>query len=176
VRGLGSDADDFDNKRFNATSDFVYGKFDVNHTQDFDHDVQLNAHVTAQLANSPLVSSEQFAAGGINTVRGYLEAEDTADSGVIGSLELRSPSLAKYVSNGVDELRFHAFVDAAHLWLLSPLPEQISSFNLLSVGLGSRVQFMKYASAALEMGFPLKAGAFTKQYSPRFDFYVRAGF
>jgi hemolysin activation/secretion protein len=176
IRGFGSDQADFDNKRFDATPDFVYGKFDINHTQDFDHDVQLNAHVSAQLANSPLVSSEQFAAGGINTVRGYLEAEDTADSGVIGSLELRSPSVSKYLGDQVNELRFHAFVDAAHLWLLSPLPEQISSFNLLSVGLGSRIQFMKYATAALEMGFPLKEGAFTKQYSPRFDFYVRAGF
>jgi hemolysin activation/secretion protein len=176
IRGAGSDADEFDNKRFNATSDFVYGKFDINRTQDLPHDVQLNGHISAQFANSPLVSSEQFAAGGINTVRGYLEAEDTADSGVIGSVELRSPSIAKYVGSAVDEWRFHAFIDTAHLWLLSPLPEQTSSFNLLSVGLGSRIQLMKYTSADLEMGFPLKPGTTTRAYNPRFDFYVRASF
>jgi hemolysin activation/secretion protein len=176
IRGVGSDADAFDNKRFNATADFIYGKFDVNHTQDLPHDMQVNAHVSGQFANSPLVSSEQFAAGGINTVRGYLEAEDTADSGVIGSLELRSPSVAKYLGGDVNELLFHAFVDAAHLWLLSPLPEQISSFYMYSVGLGSRIQLLKYASADLEMAFPLRAGTFTKAYNPRFDFYVRASF
>lgn len=180
IRGLGSSANDFDNKRFNATPDFIYGKFDINHTQHFDHDVQANAHVVAQLANSPLVSSEQFSAGGMNSVRGYMQAEETADSGVIGSLELRSPSLAKYLGASLDsrvnEWRFHAFVDAGHLWLLSPLPEQTASFNLLSVGVGTRMQLLKYANADFEAGWPLKAGGTTKQYSPRFDFYVRLGF
>ncbi|MBN3791676.1 ShlB/FhaC/HecB family hemolysin secretion/activation protein [Burkholderia sp. Ac-20353] len=176
IRGLGSDWGAWDNKRYNATPDFVYGKFDVNHTQRFKNDMQANAHVSAQISNSPLVSSEQFAAGGMNSVRGYMQAEDTADSGVIGSLELRSPSLAKYLGGRVNEWRFHAFVDAAHLWLLSPLPEQTSSFNLLSVGVGTRLQLFKYASADFEAGWPLKAGVYTRQYSPRFDFYVRLGF
>ncbi|MDS0859789.1 BamA/TamA family outer membrane protein [Burkholderia pseudomultivorans] len=176
IRGLGSDWGAWDNKRYNATPDFVYGKFDVNHTQRFKNDMQANAHVSAQISNSPLVSSEQFAAGGMNSVRGYMQAEDTADSGVIGSLEVRSPSLAKYLGSRVNEWRFHAFVDAAHLWLLSPLPEQTSSFNLLSVGVGTRLQLFKYASADFEAGWPLKAGVYTKQYSPRFDFYVRLGF
>ncbi|MEQ5842789.1 BamA/TamA family outer membrane protein [Paraburkholderia acidicola] len=180
IRGIGSDGAAWDNKRYNATPDFVYGKFDINHTQLFNHDIQANAHVSAQLASAPLVSSEQFAAGGMNSVRGYMQAEDTADSGVIGSLELRSPSLTKYlggaVGSQINEWRFHAFIDAAHLWLLSPLPEQTSSFNLLSVGVGTRLQLLKYASADFEAGWPLKAGVYTKQYSPRFDFYVRLGF
>ncbi|GAB7537857.1 ShlB/FhaC/HecB family hemolysin secretion/activation protein [Burkholderia sp. 3C] len=176
IRGLGSGANEWDNKRFNATPDFIYGKFDLNHTQHLQHDVQANAHVSAQVANSPLVSSEQFAAGGMNSVRGYMQAEDTGDSGVIGSLELRSPSLASHLGGSINELRFHAFVDAAHLWLNSPLPEQTSSFNLLSVGLGMRMQVLKYASADFEAGWPLKAGVYTRQYSPRFDFYVRLGF
>ncbi|MBN3724079.1 ShlB/FhaC/HecB family hemolysin secretion/activation protein [Burkholderia sp. Ac-20379] len=176
IRGLGSGWNDWDAKRYNATPDFIYGKFDLNHTQNFKHDVQANLHVSAQLSNSPLVSSEQFAAGGMNTVRGYMQAEDTGDSGVIGSFELRTPSLAPHLSSRIDELRFHAFVDAAHLWLNSPLPDQISSYNLLSVGLGMRMQVMKYASANFEAGWPLKAGIYTRQYSPRFDFNVRLGF
>jgi hemolysin activation/secretion protein len=180
IRGIGSSWAAWDNKRYNANPDFIYGKFDVNHTQSFANDMQANAHVTAQMANEPLVSSEQFAAGGMTNVRGYMQAEDTADSGVIGSLELRSPSLAKFIGGAVgsriNEWRFHAFVDVAHLWLLSPLPEQTSTFNLLSVGFGTRVQLQKYASADFEAGWPLKAGVYTRQYSPRFDFYVRLGF
>ncbi|MGH8780546.1 ShlB/FhaC/HecB family hemolysin secretion/activation protein [Paraburkholderia sp.] len=176
IRGLGSTWDQFDNKRFNATPDFVYGKFDVNHTQNLPHDVQANAHVSVQISGSPLVSSEQFAAGGMTSVRGYMQAEDTADSGVIGSIELRSPSLASYVGSALDEWRFHVFVDAAHLWLLSPLPEQTSSFNLVSAGFGTRVKLLKYASADFEAGWPLRSGVYTRAYSPRFDFYVRLGF
>lgn len=176
IRAFGSDWNAWDNKRYNATPDFVYGKFDVNHTQHFTNDIQANAHVSAQLSSAPLISSEQFAAGGMTSVRGYMQAEDTADSGVVGSLELRTPSLAGHLGSGVNEWRFHAFVDAAHLWLLSPLPEQTSSFNLLSVGFGTRLQLFKHASADFEAGWPLKAGVYTKQYSPRFDFYVRLGF
>lgn len=176
IRGLGSTWDEFDNKRFNAQPDFVYGKFDVNHTQNLPHDVQANAHVSVQISGSPLVSSEQFAAGGMTSVRGYMQAEDTADSGVIGSVELRSPSIASYVGSALDEWRFHVFVDAAHLWLLSPLPEQTSSFNLVSAGFGTRVKLLKYASADFEAGWPLRSGVYTRAYSPRFDFYVRLGF
>jgi hypothetical protein len=53
IRGIGSDADAWDNKRFDATPDFIYGKFDVNHTQDLSNDIRANAHVTAQIASSP---------------------------------------------------------------------------------------------------------------------------
>ena len=116
----------------------------------------------------------------MNSVRGYMQAENTADSGVIASVELRSPSVAKWLGGAVgsrlNEWRFHAFFDAAHLWLLSPLPEQTARFNLMSVGVGTRLQLMKYASADFEAGWPLKAGVYTRQYSPRFDFYVRLGF
>ncbi|PMS21638.1 hypothetical protein C0Z18_07215 [Trinickia dabaoshanensis] len=180
IRGVGSDWSTWDSKRYNAQPDFLYGKFDIDHTQHFSNDMRARAHVSAQLADSPLVSSEQFSAGGMNSVRGYMQAEDTADSGVIGSFELVSPSVSKWlgktVGGHVGEWRFHAFVDAAHLWLLSPLPEQTSSFNLLSVGLGTRMQMLKYVSADFEAGWPLKPGGYTRRYSPRFDFYVRLGF
>ncbi|MGG1948134.1 ShlB/FhaC/HecB family hemolysin secretion/activation protein [Trinickia sp. NRRL B-1857] len=180
IRGIGSDWSTWDSKRYNAQPDFIYGKFDIDHTQQLGHDMKARAHVTAQLADSPLVSSEQFSAGGMSSVRGYMQAEDTADSGVIGSLELVSPSVSKWLGSAVGghvgEWRFHAFVDAAHLWLLSPLPEQTSSFNLLSVGVGTRMQMLKYASADFEAGWPLKPGVYTRAYSPRFDFYVRLGF
>jgi hemolysin activation/secretion protein len=176
VRGIGSNWDAFDAKRYNATPNFIYGKFDVNHTQDFGNGMQANARASAQFANGPLVSSEQFAAGGINSVRGYQSAEATADSGVLGSIELRTPSLAPYVGGFMNDWRFHAFVDAAHLWLASPLPQQTSTFNLLSVGVGARLRLFKYASADFEAGWPLRAGVYTKAYSPRFDFYVRMSF
>ncbi|HTJ94973.1 MAG TPA: ShlB/FhaC/HecB family hemolysin secretion/activation protein [Pararobbsia sp.] len=176
IPGLGSGVQAFDNKRFNATADFVIAKFNASYLHLFDKDYQLSARANAQLANEPVVSSEEFAAGGINTVRGYLEAEETGDNGVIGSIEFRTPSIAKYVNSNLDEWRFHAFVDGGHLWLLSPLPEQISSFNMLSLGIGSTMQLFKYASADLEMAFPLKAGISTRAYNPRFDFYIRASF
>ena len=40
------------------------------------------------VARLPLVNSEEFTAGGLDTVRGYLESEVLSDNGIIGSLEL----------------------------------------------------------------------------------------
>ncbi|MEI9898608.1 MAG: ShlB/FhaC/HecB family hemolysin secretion/activation protein [Chthoniobacter sp.] len=53
------------------------------------------AKVQGQIANEPLVSAEQFSAGGLSSVRGYLEGEVPGDNAIIGSIELRSPSLIR---------------------------------------------------------------------------------
>ncbi len=76
-----------------------------------------------QITDSPLVSSEQIAAGGMNSVRGYLSAEATGDYGVVGSLELRAPPLP-FFPTVVEDWRVYAFVDGGQLRLREPLPEQ----------------------------------------------------
>ena len=52
---------------------------------------QLILRADAQWTDDQLLSLEQFAIGGINTVRGYRENQLVRDTGVIGSVELRVP-------------------------------------------------------------------------------------
>src|SRR5258708_18910612 len=73
LRGIGSDPFDFDQKRFKATQNFFYFRGDVSDTEDFQGGVQLFMKVQGQVADQPLVSSEEFTAGGVETVRGYLD-------------------------------------------------------------------------------------------------------
>ncbi len=97
--------------------------------------ISSRAHrISAQIADSHLVTNEQFAAGGLTSVRGYLQSEGVGDDGVSGSFELRLPSIAPHLPGFVDELRMFGFVDAARVHVLRTLPEQTSDFKLLSIG------------------------------------------
>ena len=77
-----------------------------------------------QAADKPLVNSEQFSGGGLGTVRGYLESEELGDNAILGSAELRSPSLGGLLGKTVDEWRFYLFGEGGVLAIDDPLPEQ----------------------------------------------------
>ena len=90
--GYGSDATAFGQKRYWADPSFVAFKADVANTHTFGSDWQWYARGSLQVTDAPLVSAEQFAAGGMYTVRGYLSAEAIGDYGGLASLEWRTPA------------------------------------------------------------------------------------
>lgn len=140
IRGLGGNANDFNNSRANADSAFVAFRGGVQRAQVLPAKWSLLAKLDGQLASGPLVNSEEFAAGGALSVRGYKEAEVLGDNGIHGSLELRTPSLWNGDKPGDRNLLFLAFVEGAHLRVRQPLPGQQADFTLASAGLGLRVQ------------------------------------
>jgi hemolysin activation/secretion protein len=155
LRGLGSDDFEFDLNRFKARGSFFYLRGSIAHTHDLPHDLQLFGKVQGQIADQPLVSSEQFAGGGLATVRGYLEAETTGDNGVFGSIELRSPQLATWTKSEGNDWRAYVFADGGVLTLRDALPGQASSYTLASVGIGTRVRLLNHLNASLDAGVPL---------------------
>jgi hemolysin activation/secretion protein len=79
-----------------------------------------------------MIAGEQFGVGGAATVRGAPERALAADRGVIATLELATPELAK-------GLRMLGFVDSG--WLHNNLPNganKVGSDQLRSAGLGLR--------------------------------------
>ncbi|MGE7136512.1 ShlB/FhaC/HecB family hemolysin secretion/activation protein [Luteibacter sp. NPDC031894] len=185
-RAGGSSAAEFDNQRYKARANFFYVKLDGGHTRTLDNGFSVAGRLGMQLSNSSLISSEQYAAGGESTVRGYLEAEQTADHGAIGSLEVRSPSIASHLGEWVSDLRLHAFVDAAHLVLMNALPSlidpahpdagstRVRSYNLSSAGIGTRFQVFNIATGALEVAYPFKDGQATRAHDTRIHFSLKA--
>lgn len=172
----GSDWKEFDNKRYLANPSFALLRGDGTHTHNLFGDWQLGLRGSFQLASGALVSNEQFSAGGATSVRGYLAAERTGDDGLLGSVEWRTPSLARWLGANVNEWRFYAFADAATLRLRDPLPEQESRYSLASVGLGTRLQVLDWLSGSMDWGYPLKDGPNTRKHDPRLNFSVRASF
>jgi len=123
--GYGSDAEEFHYKRDEASASFSVLKGDLNFTYTFANDWQSASKTAFQLASGPLVSNEQYSAGGATSVRGYLAAERTGDEGYLFSQELRTPSLAKFLGSYVQEWRFYAFAEGAHL-SLHELPRNLA--------------------------------------------------
>lgn len=171
----GSDWAAFDYKRYKSSPSFMVLKTDLNGTHTFDGGSQLAFRFNGQMTDSPLVSSEQIAGGGMNSVRGYLSAEATGDYGVVGSVELRSKPLT-FLGNTVENWRVYAFADAARLRLKSPLPEQQDRFSLYSVGVGTTFKVGQYFAGRVDIGYPLTDGPRTKKHDPRVNFSLTANY
>lgn len=185
LRGIGSTPEDFDAKRFKATASFIHLNADVSHTQDLPGGGQLFVKMQGQVADQPLVSSEQISLGGQDTVRGYLESEVLGDYGAAGTLELRSPNLAPYLEqkldnppgapvkfNAFDEWRFFAFADAGRARIYDPLPDQQSQFDLASYGVGMRLKTLQHFNSYFFVGMPLISQQVTLAHNPRVGFRV----
>lgn len=155
LRGMGGSRTEFATRRFAATDNFFYLRGDVAHTHDLPGDLQVYARVQAQAAGGALINTEQFAAGGMNTVRGYLIATHLGDSGVVGSLELRSPS---FIGDGKDkgnDWRAYVFAEAATLYVNDALPGEEHNNRLASIGMGTRVRWLDHFYGSFDVGMPL---------------------
>jgi len=170
-RGVGSDEIEFDNRRYGADSNFFYFRGSLAHTQDLPFGFQAYGQLQGQASGVPLVDSEQFSLGGLNTVRGYLESIVLGDSAVAGTLELRSPSLLSWLPAG-NEWRVFAFSDAGAAYLNDPLPEQTSQFNVWSMGFGSTIKLVDHLNGSVVVGVPLITQAPSFAYQPLITFRI----
>jgi hemolysin activation/secretion protein len=176
VRGMGSTPAEFENSRFKADGSFAYLRSDLAHTHDLPRGFQVYGKLQGQISSHPLVSSEQFSAGGLGTARGYLEGEVAGDNAIFGSMELRSPSLLGRMGEKAGEWRLYAFADAGHLSILEALPSQQSNFDLVSMGGGTRFELWNHLNGSLDVGIPLTNQTFSKARDLLLTFRVWADF
>jgi len=171
--GYGSDAAAFDWARYKADPSFFVLKADLGDTLIFGTGMQLASRISVQHTDRPLTSGEQFAAGGLYTVRGYRSAEAIGDIGAQGSVELRTRAFSL---PGVQDWRIYTYFDGAWLKLKEPLPEQEDEFKLGSVGLGTSLRMFDTLNVRLDYGYPLTDGPTTTQGAHRLHFSIGAGF
>jgi hemolysin activation/secretion protein len=159
VRGFGNDDLEFELKRFKARANYMYLSGTAQHSRRIfgESNARFVSRLSWQYANSPLISNEQFSAGGATSVRGYLEAERLGDLGATLSLELHSPSLVN--GRRVQDLRLFGFYDAGELRVEDPLPSQEDNFRLRSAGAGLRFGGLGGLAAELDWARPLLDGA-----------------
>jgi hemolysin activation/secretion protein len=172
LRGLGNTQKEFENKRFNADPNFAYLRASFDRTQPLIWNASLFVRMRGQVSNSPLISNEQFSAGGVDSVRGYLESQVLADDGIDGTLELRSPSLAEYVSPELSQLQLLTFVDGAAMRVRQALPSQASDYYLWSAGIGMKLTARKNINAALFWAWPFQTAGTTVAGDSRLHFDV----
>ena len=174
--GTCQEVDQFRNKDLDANENFFHVNLDATYSHAFKRDFVAAVRVSGQIADSHLVTNEQFSAGGMTSVRGYLQSEAVGDTGVVGSLELRSPSVAPLLPSFVDELRFYAFGDAAKIHVLRTLPDQRANFDLLGAGIGARISLFKAFNGELVVAVPLVDGPTSKSGDIRTMFTAKGQF
>lgn len=176
---LGSDTTTVQQNRFAARGQMFWLRGSVSHTHDFANGLQSFVRLGGQATDQPLISNEQLSAGGMDSVRGYLEAEALGDYGLTGSVELRSPDFASRLpGGGIEELRLFAFADAARLQLVGPLPDDSTpgTADLLGVGAGISVKAYRYLNGVLDYARALEDGSATRGGSDRVLFRVWTSF
>ena len=171
IRGLGNDQDEFENKRFLAKANYMYLTGNAKYQQNLPEGMELVTRFSGQVADSPLISNEQFSIGGDESVRGYFETQALGDHGVFGSVELYSPPLAsewEFVNN----LKALAFVDIAKSWIQKPLAGNSKGDFISGAGLGLRFQMWDYLNGMLDLGFPFSSLEPVKAGDPRVHFKI----
>lgn len=173
--------DQFACKRQGGDGGFTHLRADWRHQRPaaFGWPGQWALRLQGQLGSQPLVSAEQFAVGGADTVRGYLEAEASGDRGLQGSAEWRSPSLVDAKTGEgprLQDLALLAFVDVARVWVIEPSVGQAPRRSLFGAGLGLRVRAAPGLSGEADLAWPGKRTASTPDHDPRLHLRLRAQF
>lgn len=151
----------FSLSRSNASASYIYSTLDLNRRTLLTGKMegwQWNVRARAQLSNHNLIGSEQFGAGGSDSVRGYEEGEVFGDEGMLFSQELVAPTTSlmnRFGSNMRDSLSLYVFQDYAQTRSVVKLPGE-QHFQLHSLGLGFRYQLSQLISAQASWGFQLR--------------------
>lgn len=94
---------------------------------------ELHLQANVQLASDSLLSVEQYALGGTNSVRGYRKNQAVRDSGFASSIELRIPVLEKQAGEGV--LHLAPFFDVGRSWSVTAANGNASTLSSIGIGI-----------------------------------------
>jgi hemolysin activation/secretion protein len=167
VRGLfGNHDEEFAAKRSGASASFFTLRTSVEHTEIIQR-WALSGKLELQLASGPLVSNEQFAAGGAESVRGYLEGERVGDQGLRWALELRTPKINFLKNASPIGLTGLAFFEGVKLRTLQPVYPQPSTQALQSAGLGLRLTASHGLSFAFDLAYAMNDADLTRSGDTR---------
>ncbi len=178
-RGLVTDQREFEIKRYDSRGNFLIATLGLERYQKLPLGIGLFAKVDGQLASEPLISNEQYSAGGMMNVRGYLESEESGDNAVHCTLEL---------SRKIPEIPFpgpfdsglslipYAFFDHASLFLQRPLAGQEKSNSLSGAGCGLRGELGTHVKFETIWAVALKEATHTGKNDQRMHFMVRFEF
>ncbi len=161
----------------NASGDYIVVQANFSREQRLYKNWSALFKVDGQYASEPLVTSEMFGVGGVNSVRGYHEGELYGDHGVRVSLEPRTPM---YNVGMVDDrwpmmARAFTFVDYGIRVLADPRRQEETK-DLMGAGWGLNVSVGSMMDIRFVMAWPLNETPTTRAGAMRMNFYVGAQF
>ena len=132
----------------------------------------LAVRADGQWANEPLISNEQFGAGGVASVRGYHEGEVFGDTGWHVTVEQKTPSIlvGRVTPKNPLTLRGSIYTDYARVYLLDPQWGRPAGTSLWDAGFGGIMSLGSRWDARLLFSWPLISTATVNQYELFFNF------
>jgi hemolysin activation/secretion protein len=176
LRGVVSDEREFELKRYKALADYLYATASVQRTQKLPMGgMNLHVKIDGQVSGQPLIDNEQYTAGGMESVRGYMESEAAGDDAVHGTLEVSFPDpLERFGAGGWFQMNPFLFYDIAELIVIEPLPGQDKSTRLMGAGVGMRGSMAKNLEYELDWASALDPTDRTERNEQRIYFKVKA--
>jgi hemolysin activation/secretion protein len=137
----------------------------------------LSVRADGQWATEPLISNEQFGAGGVASVRGYHEGEVFGDTGWHVTVEQKTPPVLVGRVNPKNPLmlRGSIYTDYARVYLLDPQGRPPGT-SLWDAGFGGVMSLGSRWDARLLFSWPLIGTATVTQYEMFFNFSLTAQF
>jgi hemolysin activation/secretion protein len=176
-RGLVSDRKGFDYNSYKGRANYIYFTAGIQRDQKLPLGMGLMLKIDGQVADQSLVVNEQYAAGGMESVRGYKESEEVGDDAVHTRAELSFPNpVEKFGICKRLQLTPYIFYDFALLTVNDPSPGQSSSFRLEGTGAGMRGSLTKYLEYEADWAIALNGTEQTQLNSNRFYFKLKAVF
>jgi hemolysin activation/secretion protein len=115
----------------------------------------LDANLSGQVANRPLVPGEQFGLGGAQNLRGFEERFVADDVGHRAALQLWTPGTEAAGA----QLRGLVFVDVGRVKRMAPQPGEQLTEGLSSAGFGARAALGRHVLLAADLGRVLQGTA-----------------
>jgi len=169
----------FQSQRAGATANYTYGQVTLERDQQLADGWSAYGRLQGQGSNANLLSSETLGAGGYDSVRGFEQRIVNGDSGVVGSVELRTPSFYPSTFAGFGNVRDNAyglvFYDFGALSSNTPLPGE-EDIELSGVGLGFRYQRENWFTLRVDYGFQVTEEGFDDGNQGRWHVGARATF
>lgn len=154
-RGLDATDREFDLKRFGARANWAVLTGDASYTRTFENDWRFSARTAFHYAGKPIISNEQFSAGGLDSVRGYYESQEIGDDGILVQLQADTPSFHDVWGGWLDEARLFGFVDGADLRTYKPIGDQGKFSSLASVGIGLTARAFGVINGSVLLAHPV---------------------
>lgn len=155
--------------RANSDPHYLLWTAGLNYQHRTDSDWLFGIRAHGQYTQSSVVTTEQLGAGGMYSVRGFKERVLSGDKGVVGSLEIYTPAIAKHH-------RFVLFSDFAQLSNTNPGYGELRNESIASVGVGYRLFDLNGLSITLDYAAAVKEPSHSADYKRPWHIRVQQTF
>jgi len=176
-RGIVADQSEFQEKRYKANANYLFVTAGIQRNQKLPWGMGLLIKLDGQVADQPLIDNEEYAAGGMESVRGYKESEQLGDDAFHATMELSFPDpSAAFGKRKWLQMSPYLFYDVALLTIIDPLPDQDRSIKLAGAGGGLRGSLTKYLEYEFDWGVALISTSQTQRNDTRINFKLKSLF